>query len=173
MKFRHTILYWTFAWGGLLTLAILRIFKTFKILPNSNRVLKGIPIGIAAPTFGILLCLVVFISALGTYLVFFAFNKIKRLSLTFLPRFKTKVYDIYLSSYIVYNLLYVIYIYLYEKTATNFQINIFSLLLGTFISFLIFNYLRKQKISLKNNIEFSSTILVINIITPIYSLIFL
>ncbi|MDN5583324.1 MAG: hypothetical protein L0G20_00130, partial [Lactobacillus sp.] len=59
------------------------------------------------------------------------------------------------------------------KTATNFQINIFSLLLGTFISFLIFNYLRKQKISLKNNMEFSSTILLINIITPIYSLIFL
>lgn len=173
MKYRHTILYWIFTWGVLLVLSSLRVFETFKVLPNSTRLLKKIPVGIAVPTFGILLCLVVFISALGSYLVLLAFNKIKQLNLTFLSHFKAAVYDIYLYSYIVYNFIYVFYISLSGKTATNFQINIFSLLLGTFISTLIFNYLRTQKISLKNNIEFSSTILLINIVTPICSLIFL
>ena len=112
MKFRHTMSILDFRMGGLLALAT---FKTFKILPDSNRVLRGVPVGIAAPTFGILLCLVVFISALGSYLVFFAFNKIKRLNLTFLPHFKAKVYDTFTYLCILYIIYYMLFISTYMK----------------------------------------------------------
>ncbi|KRK80404.1 hypothetical protein FD03_GL001824 [Companilactobacillus nodensis DSM 19682 = JCM 14932 = NBRC 107160] len=109
----------------------------------------------------------VFISALGSYLVIIFMNNSKK----DLDIGKKLIYFIYILNFTVLNLIYIIYISLNHSNLGNKYINVLSIIFGISISLSI--YIVFKHYSLYNRILFKYVvvILIINEITPLYTII--